>query len=71
MIDASKVRTEYEKKLSKDIEKKITNAAKNGYPYVEVGYLSDALVKELEAAGYRVEFSQGNIFKFDGWTIYW
>lgn len=50
MIDASKVRAEYlEKKLSKDIEKKIAKAAKEGYPAVEVDYLSDALVKELEA----------------------
>lgn len=72
MIDASKVRAEYfEKKLSKDIEKKIAKAAKEGYPAIEVDYLSDTLIEKLEAAGYKVEFNPGNIFKFDSWTIYW
>ena len=72
MINASKVRANYlEKKLSRDIEKKITEAAIEGYPSMEVDYLSDTGIEELEAAGYKVVFSPGNIFKFDSWTIYW
>lgn len=72
MIDASRVRAEYlEKNLSEDIEKKIIKAAQKGYPALEVDYLSDTLIEKLEAAGYKVEFEPGNIFKFDSWTIYW
>lgn len=72
MIDASRVRAEYlEKKLSENIERKIIKAAQEGCPAIEVDYLSDALIEKLEAAGYKVEFNPGNIFKFDSWTIYW
>jgi hypothetical protein len=72
MIDASRVRAEYlEKKLSENIERKIIKAAQEGFPAIEVDYLSDILIEKLEAAGYKVEFNPGNIFKFDSWTIYW